>query len=309
MGAAATTVMQIAEELGMKTVDLAGKNGSVTPHFSADQWQEIAAARGQRAPEGHMTMTAMARSINVGTERMQKIIDDLGIVGAGFLTSNGHQTDHFTPEQFLAITESLGVREKASEEYKTVRGLRDSLGASRVRINQIIEDFEIEGEEMLMTNGRKAVYYTPEDCSRIERILNLWRNGGSPLRVVEDIGTSPLVTGLMLESPAVKNGPSTEEDFFSRNLEASVIQKFIRFRRAQKSLIQQLQERFSGVIPLSYFAAENGESLAGVMTLVEILNVDTFRIKLNEKKSLLCSSKSHTELLQEAVAAGKNLIC
>lgn len=300
-------VWELADALGFKAINMACKTGLITPHFSADQWQQIALIRGENAPQDHRTMSAMARTAGTSTYRMKKIINELSLTGELLLTTNGHQADHFSPEQYQEIVDSLGIREQAPEGYLTVRGLRGSLGASRFRINQIIEDFDMENHEMLMPNGRTASYYSPEDCKKIEEILNLWRNGGSLMEIVEKVGTSPLITSLIMENPSVTPKGATEpndDSFFSEHVDTNTVQRFMQFRRSQKVCLQKLQERYKDIIPLSYFAAKNSKTMADVMTLTAMAGIEIFRVKLNEKVALICSKKDQAQVLEEAMDSG-----
>ena len=127
----------------------------------------------EKAPEGYLTLQALADEIGVYRTTLRKVIDqieDLGKVEKYRSSGGSGITSFYSPEQQDKIRQA--VPEKAPEGYLTLRALADEIGTARETLLKIVDQIEDLGEvKKYRPNGRGPItlFYSPRQQDKIRQ--------------------------------------------------------------------------------------------------------------------------------------------
>ena len=164
-------VIDQIEDLGEVKMYRPNGYGPITLFYSPRQQDKIRQAVPEKAPEGYLTLRALADEIGTARETLLKIVDqieDLGEVKQ--YRSRSGVTFFYSPEQQDKIRRA--VPEKAPEGYLTHAALANELDVGWNALRRIVDQIEDLGEvKEYISNGGITLCYSPDQQDKIRRAV------------------------------------------------------------------------------------------------------------------------------------------
>ena len=174
IGVDRTTLLKIVDQIeDLGEVEQYRSRNGVTFFYSPEQQDKIRRAVPEKAPEGYLTLQALADEIGVYRTTLRKVIDqieDLGKVEKYRSSGGSGITSFYSPEQQDKIRQA--VPEKAPEGYLTLRALADEIGTARETLLKIVDQIEDLGEvKQYRSRSGVTFFYSPEQQDKIRRAV------------------------------------------------------------------------------------------------------------------------------------------
>ena len=176
IGVDRTTLLKIVDQIeDLGEVEQYRSRNGVTFFYSPEQQDKIRRAVPEKAPEGYLTLQALADEIGVYRTTLRKVIDqieDLGKVEKYRSSGGSGITSFYSPEQQDKIRQA--VPEKAPEGYLTHAALADELDIARPALRKVIDQIEDLGEvKMYRPNGYGPItlFYSPRQQDKIRQAV------------------------------------------------------------------------------------------------------------------------------------------
>ena len=174
IGVDRTTLLKIVDQIeDLGEVEQYRSRNGVTFFYSPEQQDKIRRAVPEKAPEGYLTLQALADEIGVYRTTLRKVIDqieDLGKVEKYRSSGGSGITSFYSPEQQDKIRQA--VPEKAPEGYLTHAALADELDIARPALRKVIDQIEDLGEvKQYRSRSGVTFFYSPEQQDKIRRAV------------------------------------------------------------------------------------------------------------------------------------------